>query len=303
MSPNAAASSPQSLAEVIESELRDRGSSVRATKERAYLKSNLLHYGVGVPGTRAVVRTALRGAELDHDGIIALVEALWNSTGAPDNASCAGKLGGAGRAGELTNTSRVAELDGVARAGDLDGAGRGTPIYECRSAATMVLIQKQDRLGAGDSDLFERLLRQARTWALVDPLAGDAVGPLSEYDAEFDPVLERWASDEDFWIRRSALLAHLRPLRESRGDFDRFSRYADAMLEEKEFFIRKAIGWVLRDTARTRPDMVFDWMLPRAHRASGVTMREAVKHLSPEQRDALLAVSVRGTRRTRAGSG
>lgn len=276
MSPNAAASSPQSLAEVIESELRDRGSSVRATKERAYLKSNLLHYGVGVPGTRAVVRTALRGAELDHDGIIALVEALWNSTGA---------------------------LADVGRAGDLDGAGRGTPIYECRSAATMVLIQKQDRLGAGDSDLFERLLRQARTWALVDPLAGDAVGPLSEYDAEFDPVLERWASDEDFWIRRSALLAHLRPLRESRGDFDRFSRYADAMLEEKEFFIRKAIGWVLRDTARTRPDMVFDWMLPRAHRASGVTMREAVKHLSPEQRDALLAVSVRGTRRTRAGSG
>lgn len=36
---------------------------------------------------------------------------------------------------------------------------------------------------------------------------------------------------------------------------------ADAMLEEREFCIRKAIGWVLRDTARTRPEMVFDWML------------------------------------------
>ncbi len=59
------------------------------------------------------------------------------------------------------------------------------------------------------------------------------------------------------------------------------------MLGEKEFFIRKAIGWVLRDTGRKRPDLVFAWLLPRAERASGVTLREAVKPLRPEQRDAL----------------
>ena len=102
------------------------------------------------------------------------------------------------------------------------------------------------------------------------------------------PVLERWAVDEDFWNRRSALLAHLRPLREGRGDFDRFARCADSMLEEKEFFIRKAIGWVLRDTARKRPEMVYEWIQPRVHRASGVTMREVMKHLSAEHREALL---------------
>jgi 3-methyladenine DNA glycosylase AlkD len=153
----------------------------------------------------------------------------------------------------------------------------------------MVLIQSKNRLGAGDADVIERMLREARTWALVDPLAGDLVGPLSERDSGFDPVLERWAVDDDFWIRRSALLAHLVPLRQGRGDFDRFSRFADGMLEEKEFFIRKAIGWVLRDTSKKRPDLVFDWILPRAHRASGVTIREAVKHLSPEQREAVLA--------------
>ena len=112
---------------------------------------------------------------------------------------------------------------------------------------------------------------------------------MSEQDPGFDRVLERWAIDEDFWIRRSALLAHLVPLRQGRGDFDRFSRFADAMLEEKEFFIRKAIGWVLRDTSRKRPDLVYDWILPRAHRTSGVTIREAVKRLSTEQREAVLA--------------
>lgn len=269
-----AASSLQSLAEVIESQLRDRGSSVRATKERAYLKSDLVHYGVGVPDTRAIVRAALRGVELDHDAIVALVEALWDSVGALDD------VGARDDVGALVDVDRVSEFTRV---------GRGISVYECRSAATMVLVHTKDHLGAGDSDLFERLLRQARTWALVDPLAGDAVGPLAEHDAKFAPVLERWAVDDDFWLRRSALLAHLRPLREGRGDFERFARFADGMLEEKEFFIRKAIGWVLRDTARKRPEMVFDWMLPRVHRASGVTMREVVKHLSPEQRATLLA--------------
>jgi 3-methyladenine DNA glycosylase AlkD len=61
------------------------------------------------------------------------------------------------------------------------------------------------------------------------------------------------------------------------------------MLEEKEFFVRKAIGWVLRETAKQRPQLVFEWVLPRAGRASGVTIREALKPLSGEQRAEVLA--------------
>ena len=49
------------------------------------------------------------------------------------------------------------------------------------------------------------------------------------------------------------MLALLRPMRRDDGDFDRFAGYADAMLEEKEFFIRKAIGWVLRGPAKAPP--------------------------------------------------
>ena len=168
------------------------------------------------------------------------------------------------------------------------------PIHELRSAAVMVLIRARDHLGGGDVALIERFLRESGTWALVDPLAGDLVGPLTEVTADFDPALERWAVDEDFWLRRSALLAHLRPLRAGGGDFDRFSRFADVMLQEREFFIRKAIGWVLRDTAKKRPDLVFEWLQPRAHRASGVTIREAIRPLSPEQQAAIRAANRTG---------
>ena len=57
------------------------------------------------------------------------------------------------------------------------------------------------------------------------------------------------------------------------------------MLEEKEFFIRKAIGWVLREAGKRRPDEVAAWLAPRTGRASGVTMREAVKYLPAADRE------------------
>lgn len=163
------------------------------------------------------------------------------------------------------------------------------PVHERRAAAAELLEQRVDQLRGDDIDLLERLLRESRTWALVDNLAASVVGPLAEREESLGAVLDRWAEDPDFWIRRSALLANLIPLRQGRGDFERFARYADAMLEEKEFFIRKAIGWVLRDTGKLRPELVFDWFLPRAPRASGVTLREAVKYLPEPYRSAILA--------------
>ncbi|WP_227492607.1 DNA alkylation repair protein [Brevibacterium sp. CFH 10365] len=262
----------QTLAEAVDRDLRARGRSERAQKEKAYLKSELIHFGVSVPDTRAVVREALRGTALCHDEVIELTRLLWAAP-TPEGSS-SGDDTSAGKAQQAVDATPP--------------TGASAPVHERRAAATMVLIQSKDRLGAGDADLIEDMLRGAKTWALVDPLAGDLIGPLSESDAAVDPVLERWAADRDFWIRRSALLAHLVPLRQGRGDFGRFSRFADAMLEEKEFFIRKAIGWVLRDTSRKRPDLVFEWILPRAHRTSSVTIREAVKRLSAEQREAVL---------------
>jgi 3-methyladenine DNA glycosylase AlkD len=164
-----------------------------------------------------------------------------------------------------------------------------TPVHERRMIVVELLDLYADRLQRGDMVLLERLLRESQTWALVDGLSASVVGGLVERYPRVATTLDRWAKDDDFWIRRSAMLALLGPLRRGEGDFDRFTRYADAMLEEKEFFIRKAIGWVLRETAKKRPAMVYAWVLPRAKRASGVTLREAVKPLSEKQRAAVLA--------------
>jgi 3-methyladenine DNA glycosylase AlkD len=145
----------------------------------------------------------------------------------------------------------------------LANAHWATPVHERRLATVELLGLYGDTLGPADGPVVEQLLREAGTWALVDGLAIHVVGRL-----------------------RSALLV---PLRRGEGDFERFSRYADVMIDDKEFRIRKAIGWVLRDTAKKCPDLAYRWLLPRASRASGVTIREAVKPLSAQQREALLA--------------
>lgn len=163
------------------------------------------------------------------------------------------------------------------------------PVHERRMAAVELLDLYGSLLEPGDFSLVERLIRESKTWALVDGLAATVAGRLVERFPELGPTLDSWAEDEDFWLRRSAVLALLEPLRRGAGDFDRFARYADSMLEEREFFIRKAIGWVLRETGKKRPALVAKWLLPRAVRASGLTVREAVKHLPGQTREEILS--------------
>lgn len=230
------------VAREIEVELGRAGDSGRAGHEKAYLKSELRHFGASVPVIRRVAKDAFAEHVSAREELLRLVEALWVR-----------------------------------------------PVHECRMAAVELLELGAGLLEHGDLQLVERLLRESRTWALVDGLAASVAGSLVERYPELGGTLDRWAVDDDFWIRRSALLALLAPLRRGEGDFDRFSRYAEGMLDEREFFIRKAIGWVVRETGRRRPDVVYAWLEPRTARASGVTVREAVKYLSDEQRESILS--------------
>jgi len=162
-------------------------------------------------------------------------------------------------------------------------------VHECRMAAVELLRLHAGVLAAQDVATLERLLRTSRTWALVDALCTGVVAELLAREPSVADTLDRWARDDDFWIRRASLLSLLPALRRGVGDTERFGRYADPMLDEKEFFIRKAIGWVLRETARKDPAFVIEWLSPRIERASGVTVREAVKYLPEADRERLLA--------------
>ena len=163
------------------------------------------------------------------------------------------------------------------------------PVHERRMAAVVLLERHVRDLEVADMALVERLIRASRTWALSDGLATHVIGPLLVRDPEAaDAWLDRWADDDDFWIRRTSLLAEIEPLRNG-APLERFARHADAMLEEREFFIRKAIGWVLREVSKGRPEEVVAFIAPRTGRASGVTMREVTKYVAPAAAAELVA--------------
>jgi 3-methyladenine DNA glycosylase AlkD len=164
------------------------------------------------------------------------------------------------------------------------------PVHEHRTAAIEVLRHYVRGLEPADLALVEAWVREAHGWAYVDPLAGDIAGLIALRHADAWPLIDAWAADEDFWVRRSALLTLLPGIRNGQPERGRFERYATPMLAEKEFFIRKAIGWVLRETSKKDPGYVAAWTARHLDLMSGVTFREAVRRLPAEDAARLSAL-------------
>jgi 3-methyladenine DNA glycosylase AlkD len=154
-----------------------------------------------------------------------------------------------------------------------------TEWFDLRSAGIALLERRGKLLDLRDAPWLVELARQGACWAHVDYLVTKVIGPLVEADPSLPRHVRRWAKDADFWVRRVALLAQLRALRRGGGDFELFSEIAAPMLPEKEFFVRKAIGWVLREVSKKRPALVHGFLQTHGHLASGVTWREATKYL------------------------
>ena len=249
---------------------------------------------------------AARGARALADAI----EASLRAVGTPERAAQEKRYlkSDLEHLGATVPATRAVAKRFVAEHPDLDRAGLlalvealwASPIYERRAAAVELCDLRGDLLSADDLPFAQGLVRASKTWALVDNLAAHVVGGLVTKHPALARELDAWATDADFWVRRAAMLALLVPLREGGGDFARFGRYADAMLAEREFFIAKAIGWILRDTSRKRPALVRDWLAVRAARAGAVTVREAVKRLAPADAEAILAAHRAGRAKKKA---
>lgn len=167
-------------------------------------------------------------------------------------------------------------------------AAWSTDVWDLRAVAVVALMGARRDFGPEDLPWCEALLRRSHTWAVVDAVAVHVVGDILRRHPETVGALDRWSTDPDFWIRRSAMLALLLPLRRTgRTDAERLLRWADAHARDPEWFLRKAAGWALREFAKREPDLVEAWLMPRLARLGAVTFREVVKGL-PAERAGLL---------------
>lgn len=126
--------------------------------------------------------------------------------------------------------------------------------------------------------LYRRLIVEGAWWDLVDGIATSLIGDvLLNQRRRMTPKVVAWIDDRDMWLRRTSILAQIGHKKDT--DADLLFEACERRMHETEFFIRKAIGWALRDYARTDPDAVAAFVTEHRDDLSGLSYREATKHL------------------------
>ena len=151
-----------------------------------------------------------------------------------------------------------------------DGAG----YREERYAAQALLALRGVDGDRGILPTIEHMVRTGRWWDFTDELAHRFPPLLKRWEGTAD-LLRTWSTDEDMWMRRVAIIAQLG--RKDAVDRDLLADVIEPNLGDPEFFIRKAIGWALRDVARVDPAWVGAYAA--SHELSPLSRREALKHL------------------------
>ena len=235
-------SAPDSaLAVAVRAALGSAGDPERAAGQRAYMKSSMPYRGLTSPELRALLRPLLADPAL-----------------AP-----------------ASRTAWEADVRAL-----WDGASYREERYAALAlTGHRVARPWQDASALG---LYRYLVETGAWWDYVDVVAADRVGPiLLRHRAVVTPTVRAYAVDDHLWVRRTAILAQLKHRQET--DLDLLSEVIDANLEGsrfgREFFVRKAIGWALRQHARVDPQWVRAFVDARGDRLSGLSRREALKHL------------------------
>jgi 3-methyladenine DNA glycosylase AlkD len=126
--------------------------------------------------------------------------------------------------------------------------------------------------------LYRRLIVEGAWWDFVDEVATHLVGHLVVHGPRENwPEVDTWIDQPDMWLRRSVIICQVGA--KERTDPARLFAFCEARIEEKEFFIRKAIGWSLREYAKTDPEAVAKFAMNNRDRLSGLSFREATKHI------------------------
>jgi 3-methyladenine DNA glycosylase AlkD len=231
-------SADRALLEEVRNVLAGSGDPERARRQQAYMRSALPYRGLGAPELRSLLRPLLAQHRLDDAGTWRdTAQALW------------------------------------------DGATHREEWY-----AAIALLRHRYYRAWLDADLLPLLRHLVTTgawWDVVDEIAGHLVGGvLAAQRAAATPVVRRWSSDEDsLWLRRTAILVQLR----HRADTDTglLRDVIDANLlgstYGSEFFVRKAVGWALREHSRTDAAWVRAYVAERGERLSPLSRREALR--------------------------
>lgn len=151
--------------------------------------------------------------------------------------------------------------------------------HEEKTLAIKLLESYSSYLSLKDMNLIEEMLEASLGWDHVDEISCHLVSAILAKNKKAFEYLKRWSVSDNFWMRRASMISQILLFRDGRGDKELFFDIAQKLLTEKEFFIRKAIGWTLREMSKNDPDSVSKFLRKYKDRMSGLTLREGSRRL------------------------
>jgi 3-methyladenine DNA glycosylase AlkD len=139
------------------------------------------------------------------------------------------------------------------------------------------LVRARPPADPGFLETLRQLITTKSWWDTVDPLATRVTGDLVRAHPALVHDMDAWSVDEDMWLVRTAILHQLHW--RAATDEERLFGYCTRQAGHQDFFVRKAIGWALRHYARTAPEAVRAYVDSHRDVLSGLSIREATKHL------------------------
>ncbi len=127
-------------------------------------------------------------------------------------------------------------------------------------------------------DHLEFLIIHKAWWDTVDVLAGHGVGRLASRYSSIVAEMNEWIDSENIWVARTALLYQLGAGADT--DAEQLFDFCERRMRDREFFIRKAIGWALREYSKTDARAVRSFVRKHDAELSGLSKREALKWLA-----------------------
>lgn len=150
------------------------------------------------------------------------------------------------------------------------------PEREFQMVAIDLLIKLKKKLPVTMLVDLERWITTKSWWDTVDMLATHIAATLfQQYPIQTADYIKRWRCSDNIWLRRTTLLYQLKYKQNT--DVELLSAIIDENLHDKEFFIQKAIGWVLREYSKTDPAWVVSYIEQR--QIQGLAKREGLKWL------------------------
>ena len=147
---------------------------------------------------------------------------------------------------------------------------------EFQYIAADYLKNMKDKLTIDDIPKFKRLILEKSWWDTIDNL-DMTIGALALKDSNVNKILLEWSLDENIWLRRIAIDHQL--LRKEKTDTELLEKILKNNLGQAEFFINKAIGWVLRDYSKTNPEWVKNFIEKNRENMAKLSIKEASKYL------------------------